>query len=341
MFKLFSWALLCLRSLARNKSDLVLENMALRHQLLLLQRQSKQPKSKPMDRLLWSLLSRYWADWKHPLLLFRPETVIGWQNAAFRFYWRWRSRPKGGRPRIDPQVAQLIRRMWEANPTWGAPRIRDELAKLGLPVSTATVRKYRPKVCRPSGQTWKTFLENHLKEVIAIDFFVVPTVTFRLLYGFIVLAHDRRRILHFAVTESPSAHWAGQQLVNAFPFQTPPRFLLRDRDSIYGAVFTQRVWALGMKELKIAPRSPWQNPYVERLIGTVRRECLDQLIILNAAHLHRILTRFFDYYHQVRPHRSLDHDAPVSRPVEGPEQGQVIELPVLGGLHHQYSRRAA
>ena len=143
------------------------------------------------------------------------------------------------------------------------------------------------------------------------------------------------------MTESPSAHWAGQQLVNAFPFQTPPRYLLRDRDSIYGSVFTQRVRALGMKELKTAPRSPWQSPYVERLIGTVRRECLDQLLILNAAHLHRILTRFFDYYHRVRPHRTLDHDAPVSRPVEGPEQGKVIELAVLGGLHHRYSRRAA
>jgi transposase InsO family protein len=341
MFKLFGWALLCLRSLARDRSDLVLENMALRHQVLLLQRQCRTPKSKPADRLLWSILSRHWPGWKNALLLFRPETVIGWQKRVFRFYWRWRSRPKGGRPRIDPQVAKLIRRMWEANPTWGAPRIRDELATLGLPVATATVRQYRPKVCRPSGQTWKTFLENHLKEVIAIDFFVVPTVTFRLLYGFIVLAHDRRRVLHFAVTESPSAHWAGQQLVNAFPFQTPPKYLLRDRDSIYGAVFTQRVRALGMKELKIAPRSPWQNPYVERLIGTVRRECLDQLLILNAAHLHRALSRFFDYYHRVRPHRSLDHDAPVSRPVEAPERGEVIELPVLGGLHHRYSRRAA
>ena len=341
MFKLFCWALSCLRSLARDKSDLVLENMALRHQLLLLQRQCTKPKSKPTDWLLWSLLSRDWPHWKNTLLLFRPETVIAWQKSVFRFCWRWRSRPKSGRPRIDSEMAKLIRRMWEANPTWGAPRIRDELAKLGLKVSTATIRKYRPTSGRPCGQTWKTFLENHLKKIIAVDFFVVPTVTFRLLYGFIVLAHDRRRVLHFAVTESPSAHWAGQQLVNAFPFQTPPKYLLRDRDSIYGAVFTQRVRALGMKELKIAPRSPWQNPYVERLIGTVRRECLDQLLILNAAHLHRILTRFFDYYHRVRPHRSLDHDAPVSRPVEGPEQGKVIELPVLGGLHQRYSRRAA
>ena len=276
MFELFNWVLSCLRSLVRDKSDLVLENMALRHQLLLLQRRSSKPKSKPLDRLLWSILSRYWAGWQNSLLLFRPETVMGWQKAAFGFYWRWRSGPKGGRPRIDPEVAKLIRRMWQANLTWGAPRIRDELVKLGLRVSTATVRNYRPKLGRPSRQSWKTFLQNHVKEIIAIDFFVVPTVTFRLLYGFIVMAHERRRVLHFAVTDSPSAQWTGQQLVNAFGFQSPPRFLLRDRDSIYGAVFAQRVLALGLAELKIAPCSPWQNPYVERLIGSLCRECLDQ-----------------------------------------------------------------
>jgi hypothetical protein len=168
MLKLFSWALLCLRSLARDRSDLVLENMALRHQLLLLQPQCPKPKSKPTDRLLWSLLSQYWPNWKNTLILFRPETVIAWQKSVFRFYWRWRSGPKGGRPRIHSEVARLIGRMWEANPSWGAPRIRDELAKLGLQVSTATIRKCRPKVCKPSGPTWKTFLENHLKEVIAI-----------------------------------------------------------------------------------------------------------------------------------------------------------------------------
>ena len=341
MFKLLSWALLCLRSLARDKSDLVLENLSLRHQLLLLQRRANKPKAQPLDRLLWSILSHCWARWQNSLLLFRPETVIGWHKTLFRLHWRWRSRPKGGRPQIDPEVAQLIRRMWQANLTWGAPRIRDELAKLGIHVSTATIRKYRPKVSRVRGQSWKTFLQNHVKEIIAIDFFVVPTVTFRLLYGFIVMAHDRRRVLHFAVTDSPSAQWTGQQLINAFAFQNPPRFLLRDRDSIYGAAFTERVLALGMEQLKIAPRSPWQNPCVERLIGSLRRECFDQLVILNAAHLHRILQRFFDYYHTVRPHRSLEHDAPLVRPAEGPEQGQVIELPILSGLHHHYARQAA
>lgn len=341
MFELLNWGLWCLRALARDKSDLVLENMALRHQLLLLQRRSNKPKSKPRDRLLWSILSRSWARWRNSLLLFRPETVIGWQKAAFRFYWRWRSGPKGGRPQIDPEVARLIRRMWQVNLTWGAPRIRDELAKLGIAVSTATIRKYRPKVSRARGQSWKTFLENHVKEIIAVDFFVVPAVTFRWLYGFIVMAHERRRVLHFAVTDCPSAQWASQQLVNAFAFQTPPRFLLRDRDSIYGAVFAERVSALGLEELKIAPRSPWQNPYVERLIGSLRRECLDQFVILNAAHLQRVLRCFFEYYHTVRPHRSLEHDAPLLRPTEDPEQGQVIELPILGGLHHHYSRQAA
>lgn len=179
------------------------------------------------------------------------------------------------------ELVGLIRRMWQANPTWGSPRIRAELTKLGLRVSAATVRKYRPKGERgPSSQTWRTFLRNHTHQLIAVDFFTVPTVTFRVLFVFVVLAHERRKVLHFAVTEAPSAAWAGQQIVNAFPFETPPKYLLRDRDGTYGAVFTKRVTALGIEEWPIAPRSPWQNPYVERLIGTIRRECLDRVIIL-------------------------------------------------------------
>jgi putative transposase len=179
--------------------------------------------------------------------------------------------------------------MWQANSTWGSPRIRDELAKLGLQVSDSTIRKYRPKTPRLSSQSWKTFLKNHTKDTAAIDFFTVPTATFRVLFVFIVLAHERRKLVHFAITEAPSAFWTGQQLVNAFSFETAPRFLLRDRDGIYGTEFVRRVGGLGMEEKVIAPRSPWQNPCVERLIGSLRRECLDQVIILSERHFHRVI----------------------------------------------------
>jgi putative transposase len=274
------------------------------------------------------------------LVIIRPQTVIGWHRAGFRLYWRWKSRG-GGRPPIDHELIRLIRRMWQANPTWGSPRIRDELAKLGLQVSDSTIRKYRPRRPRSSSQTWNTFLRNHTQQIVAIDFFTVPTATFRVLSVFVVLAQARRKVVHFAITEAPSACWTGQQLVNAFPFEVAPRFLVRDRDRIYGAEFVRRAASMGMEEKVTAPRSPWQNPYVERLIGTLRRECLDQMIILNERHLDRVLREYLDYYHRHRTHRALDHDCPVPRPVEEAEPGKVIELPLVGGLHHRDTRRAA
>ena len=232
--------------------------------------------------------------------------------------------------------------MRQANPTWGSPRIRAELAKLGLQASAATVRKYRPKGERgPPSQSWRAFLRNHTKQLIAVDFFTVPTVTFRVLFVFVVLAHERRRVRHFAVTEAPSAAWAGQQIGNAFPFATPPKYLLRGRDGIYGAEFTKRVTALGIAEKPIAPRAPWQNPYAERLIGTIRRDCLDHVIVIGERHLQRVLENFCEYYHHSRPHRSLTQDSPVPRPVIPPEQGPVVEFPQVGGLHHLYTRQAA
>ena len=231
--------------------------------------------------------------------------------------------------------------MWEANPTWGSPRIRAELAKLGLTVSDSTVRKYRPHFERPPSQSWRSFLQNHAKGIVAIDFLTVPTATFRILYVFIVLAHDRRRVVHFSVTESPTAVWTGQELVNAFPFETAPRFLLRDRDGIYGKEFQRRVASLGMEEKLIAPRSPWQNPYVERLIGTLRRECLDHVIVMNEQHLRRVIRDYLEYYHHDRTPRSLEQDCPISRPIETIEEGRIYEFPKVGGLHHRYLRQAA
>ena len=169
----------------------------------------------------------------------------------------------------------------------------------------------------------------------------MPTVTFRVLFVFVVLAHERRKVLHFAVTEAPSASWAAQQVVNAFPFKVPPKYLLRDRDGIYGAEFIKRMAALGIEEKPIAPHAPWQNPFAERLIGTIRRECLDQIVIFGERHLRRVLEQYLDYYHQSRTHRALAQDCPVPRPVMTPDQGSVVEFPLVGGLHHRYTRQAA
>lgn len=324
------------------RRNLVLENLALRHQLVVLNRKVKAPTLRNSDRLFWAILSSIWSRWAKALVIVQPQTVVRWHQAGFRLFWRWRSRHRLGRTPKDRELIDLIRRMWQSNPTWGSPRIRAELAKLGLRVSAATIRKYRPKGERgPPSQSWRSFLANHTPQLIAVDFFTVPTVTFRVLFVFVVLAHDRRKVLHFAVTEAPSAAWAGQQIVNAFPFETPPKYLLRDRDGTYGEEFTKRVTALGLEERPIAPRAPWQNPYVERLIGTIRRECLDHVIVIGERHLQNLLKDYFEYYHHSRPHRSLTQDSPVPRSVQTPEQGRVVEFPQVGGLHHLYARQAA
>jgi transposase InsO family protein len=340
MFGVFLAVLQSLGAAFQSRRQLLLENLALRHQLVVLNRNAAKPKFRNPDRLLWICLRAVWSRWERALVIIRPQTVIGWHRAGFRLYWRWKSRGSG-RPPIDRELIRLIRRMWEANPTWGSPRIRDELAKLGLQVSDSTIRKYRPIRQRSSSQTWKTFLHNHIKQIVAIDFFTVPTATFRVLFVFIVLAHERRKVVHFAITETPSAFWTGQQLVNAFPFETVPRFLLRDRDGIYSAEFVRRVAGLGVEEKVIAPRSPWQNPCAERLIGSLRRECLDHVIILNERHLEEVMREYLGYYHRHRTHRALERDCPVSRPIEAADQGKIIELSLVGGLHHRYTRQAA
>jgi transposase InsO family protein len=331
-----------LRSGLQSRHQLMLENLALRHQLSVLKRSVPKPKLRNPDRLLWVLLKRCWTEWHRLLVVVQPRTVVGWHRLGFRLFWRWKSCACGGRPSVNRQLITLIRQMWSSNPTWGSKRIQAELAKLGIDVSDSTVRKYRPNR-RPSSmaQSWKSFLHNHAKEFVAVDFFAVPTATFRVLYVFLVLAHDRRKVLHFNITDSPSAAWTAQQLTEAFPYSSPPRYLLRDRDSIYGLEFVRRALGLGLEQKLIAARSPWQNPFVERLIGSIRRECLDHLIVLNQAHLHRLLKSYFDYYHLHRPHRSLEQDCPEPRGIEPPDQGKIIELPLLGGLHHRYTRQAA
>jgi putative transposase len=246
-----------------------------------------------------------------------------------------------GRPTIEPNLRQLIVRMARENPTWGAPRIQAELKLLGHAVADSTVAKYLGRRDgKPPSPTWKTFLKNHLPETAAVDFFVVPTASFQLLCVFVVLSLDRRHIVHFNVTANPSAAWTAQQIVEAFPFDTAPRYLMRDRDSIYGDEFRQRIQRLGIEEIVSAPRSPWQNPYVERVIGSIRRECLDHVIVLNEMHLKRILGAYLDDYHGSRTYLSLQRNAPTPREVETPEQGKVIAVPQVGGLHHRYTRAA-
>ncbi len=323
--------------------ELGLENLALRHQLLVLSRSPKRPRLTPLDHYLWAWLSQVWAGWRTRLLLVQPSTVLQWHRAGFRLFWRWKSRPrKSGRKTIAPGIITLIRDMNRANPLWGAPRIHGELLKLGITLAQRTVANYMvPRARGPSPQNWKAFLRNHLGSMVSVDFFTVPTLTFQVLYAFIVLSHHRRRVLHFNVVERPSAGWTGQQLREAFAFTSPPKYLLRDRDGVYGLEFQGRAQALGLEEVRIAPRSPWQSPYVERLIGSVRRECLDHVIVLNQAHLYRLLRAYFAYYHRSRTHLGLNKDAPEPRPVQGPGQGKIVAVPQVGGLHHRYERLAA
>ena len=258
---------------------------------------------------------------------------------GFRLYWRWKSRTgRPGRPAIQKEVRDLIRNMSQANPLWGAPRIHGELLKLGIDVCETTIAKYMVRASKPPSQVWRAFLNNHLTQIVAVDFFVVPTITYRILFVFVVLAHERRRIVDFNVTAHPTAEWTAQQITKAFPWDTASRFLLRDRDKRYGKAFRERTGAMGIKEVLIAPRSPWQNPYAERLIGSIRRERLNHFIVFNESGLRRILRSYFDYYQCSRTHLALEKEPRTTQP---PESGNVVALPLLGGLHHRYERRAA
>jgi putative transposase len=326
----------------RSRESLRLEHLALRHQLAVYQQTVPRPRLRPTDRVFWAWLSRLWPGWQDALAFVQPRTVIAWQQQRFRDHWRRLSQQaKLSRPAIAREVRELIQDMWRANPTWGSPRIVGELRKLGIDVAKSTVEKYRVRLKKSPSPTWRTFLNNHVKDVVAMDFFVVPTVTCKVLFVLVLLAHDRRRIVHVNVTEHSTAQWTAQQVVEAFPWDEAPRYLLRDRDRIYSDAFRQRVRNMRIEEVLIAPRSPWQNPYVERVIGSIRRELLDHVIVLNERHLARLLQSYVDYYHRYRTHRALDMDAPVPRPVQPPELGRVREVPEVGGLHHPYERIVA
>jgi putative transposase len=325
----------------RGQAALQAEIIALRHQLTVLQRNQKQKRLilNRGDRCLWVWLSCVWAGWRSALLIVKPETVIGWHRQGFRWYWTWKTRHgRRGRPSVPKETRNLIRTMSRQNPLWGAPRIHGELMKLGIKISEASVAKYMVRHPKPPSQTWRTFLDNHVSQLASVDFFTVHTVWFEILFVFIVLAHDRRRVVHFNVTAHPTAEWTAQQMLEAFPFDTAPRYLLRDRDRIYGQEFRDQVAVMSINEVLSAPRSPWQRAYVERVIGSIRRECLDHVIILNEEALRRTLRSYFAYYHRSRLHLSLGKDSPDSRPVQS--VGRVIAFPEVGGLHHRYERIA-
>ena len=322
--------------------QLALENLALRRQLAVYKRTATRPKLRTTDRLFWVWLARVWAGWRRPLVIVTPDTVLRWQRRRFRAYWtRLSGRPTGGRPPVNAELKALVTRMAVANPLWGAPRIHGELLKLGIDVAERTVSRLIPK--RPSrpSQTWRAFLTNHVRDLVSLDFFTIPTAGLRVLFVLVVLAHHRRRVVHFSVTEHPTAAWTAQQLVDAFPDDSAPSYLLRDRDGVYGEYFRQRVKGMRIEEVLTAPHSPWQNPFAERLIGSLRRECLDHVVVLGERHLRRLLTTYLEYYHRTRTHLSLDKDAPDERPIEPPALGAVIPIPEVGGLHHRYVRRAA
>jgi hypothetical protein len=321
----------------RSRSVVELENLAPRHQVHVLRRQRPgRLQMFAIDSLLWVWLYRLWPRCLELMILVKPATVVQWHRQGFRLFWRWRF--KSGRPSVDREIRDLIRQMSSANALWGAPRIHGELLKLGIEVSQAIVAKYMVRRRGTPSPTWRNFLRNQVEGIAAIDMFVVASASFRLLYVMVILAHDRRNIVLAAVTEHPTAAWFSRQVTEAFPWDPAPRFLLPDRDASYGSCLCNWIEAMGITEVITAPRSPWQNAYVERVIGSIRRECLDHIVIFNQRHLRHVLSSYVDYYQRACTHLSLDKDCPDSRPIQHRSVGAI---PKVGGLHHRYERLAA
>jgi transposase InsO family protein len=337
MIGLLCFVLAVLASPFKSKGRLEAENAVLRHQLIVLRRRGR-GRVQPADSDRWFLVQMY--RWFPSILtvvtIVRPETLVRWHRAGFRRYWRWKSNARGGRPRIESELRTLIRQMSSENQLWGAPRIHGELLKLGFSVAQSTVAKYMVKRLGPPSQGWKTFLRNHAPDIAAMDLFVVPTIGFKLLYGFVIVRLDRRDLVWINVTANPTAEWIARQITEAFPWDGAPGYMIRDRDRIYGAAVTRRLRAMGIRDKPIVPASPWQNGFAERLIGSIRRECVDHFILLGEAHLRRLLRSYARYYNEIRTHRSLGKDAPVSRPVQ--RTGVITSNPILGGLHRHYVR---
>jgi transposase InsO family protein len=322
--------------LFKSRRRLEAENLFLRHQLgIALRRAPSRLRLYGSDRALLVWMTRLWPSLLGAARVVQPETILRWQRAGFRAFWRWKSRKRAGRPKIDRGLRDLIRRMSSENPKWGASRIHGELLMLGFEVAQSTVSKYMVQG-GPRSQGWKTFFRNHAQAIAAIDLCVVPTLSFDRLFAFLVLGHGRRQLLWFEVTRHPTAEWLARQITEAFPWASAPTYLVRDNDRAYGHVFTSRVRAMGIRDRPISPGSPWQNAYVERLIGTVRRECLDRVLVFGEAHLRQILSSYAAYYNEVRTHMALGKDAPLGRAVQ--RSGEIVAIPILSGLHHHYVR---
>jgi transposase InsO family protein len=326
----------------RPRQDLVLENLLLRHQLAVLTRPTRtrpRLRLRTWDKLLWVLARRFCASWREHLALVTPDTVVRWHRRGWRLFWRWKSRSRGGRPHLSPEVQDLIRTMSRENRLWGTERIRGELLKLGIVVSNRSIRRYRWRgPARSPSQTWRTFLRNHAHHLWAADLFTMPTLTFKTLYVLVFIAQGRRELVHVNVTANPTAAWVWRQLIETTPWGQKPRHLLHDRDAVYGRDFRQRARRIRIDAIGTPVRSPRANAIAERVIGTLRRECTDHLIVLNEEHLMSVLAEFVQYYNQERPHRTLGLQTPEQRPRS--TVGPIRSRPVLNGLHHVYARAA-
>src|ERR1700678_1642371 len=337
MVALICFVLAVLASPFKSKSRLEAENAVLRHQLAVLQRKVRgRAHLTNNDRWFFVQMYRWFPSILKVVTIIEPETLVRWHRAGFRRYWRWKSRSRGGRPQIDVELRTLIRQMSIENLLWGAPRIHGELLKLGFEIAQSSVATYMVKRRSPPSQGWRTFLHNHAPDIAAMDLFVVPTIGSRLLHAFVIVRLDRRDLVWINVTTKPNAEWVARQITEAFPWDEAPHYLIRDRDRIYGSVVARRLRAMGIRDKPTAPASPWQNGFAERLIGSIRRECLDHIIVLGEAHLRRILKSYARYYNETRTHLALDKDAPLSRTVQ--RSGRIHCRLVLGGLHHEYVR---
>ena len=309
--------------------------------MLVLKRGTKRAHLRRSDRLFWVLLRLAWPQWSNPLLIVNPDTVIRWHRKGFRLYWRFRSRRKRvGRPVTRCEVRAALQTMARENPTWGAPRIHGELLKLGFEISERTVSRYLSRMPRRDGvaQLWRTFLKNHQELIAGMDFFTVITANFRVLYCLFLIRYDRREITHFNVTDHPTGEWVVQQLREAFPESTEDQYLIFDRDAKFSTEVHQFLDSAGVSAIRTSYRSPWQNGVAERWVRSVRNDLLDQVIVLNEAHLRRLARDYLQYYHSDRTHDGLDKDTPHGRPPSTRNPGErLASYPRLGGLHHRYS----
>jgi transposase InsO family protein len=329
-----------------SRRDLLLENLALRQQLSVFKQKLPLPRFAATDKLFWVVLKRFWEGWSRALILVQPETVVRWHRAGFKLYWTWLSRHRrpAGRKCVSRELRALIFRMVNENRPWGAPRILGELKMLGFDVSERTVLRWMRKKPRNPEPTknWVAFLSNHREAIAAMDFFTVPTLNFGLLYCFFVISHDRRRILHFNVTKHPTSAWVSQQLREAFPYASAPKYLVFDRGANFHEEVIETVKNFGIQPTRTSFRSPWQNGVAERWVGNCRRDLLDHVIVLNERHLKRLLNEYVRYYHDDRTHLSLAKETPLAREAvrRSDVESRIIAIPKLGGLHHRYDLAA-